>query len=1468
MEKVLHVFLFFLCYIAATVAFGQGEISVTQITGGVSGSPVAGGTNNIAVFGLSFEKADGASSEITQVIVQLSAGASGKFTNPRLYRSNNTTFEGIGSEALVSTGTIGTTPDSFTFDGAPITGFGGASTLQTRNFFVVVDVDPTADGTTPGIEPSISEVDITATTTVNANTLNGTTYLFTGVAPNITGVGPGSSTCVGETITITGTGFSSPAVTINGVTATISSSNATQIEITAPGGAAIGTHQIIVENSNGNSDNSSNYTIKPPVDLGLSVTASNPSPAASVDFTINIANTQSTVNYRVRRVSPTMGSYTDTQTGNGGTRTFGPFSHSTPGVYTYRAYAISINCGTEQPLTQDVTITVAALLANAGSDEIICSGEIITLGGSPTASGGTGFYNISWTSDKGFSSTASNPTDNPNETTVYTLTVEDSDGSIDVDTKTVTVKQSTNPIDIGITLSPDSATYNKNGTAGINLNYSLAGSTNHFTHTFSGDGVVSSENKFYPGFANVGSNTIAMRFENTDNCVTNVTREISVYDPNQFVNGLDPFYCPEGTDNFTIIIPSNAQYPPPNNYVGFTDVSLFGPLGQVAEGPSWSHAGQNVQIAPGLLGPGSYTFIIEYSKNTIVGYVPSCPELYLCGTFPAFTICTRYNCVEPVYGPSPSYSYVRLQINEPPVTEIKIPQDEICRNADPITLTGSPAGGIWIGAGVTPDPINDASPQFSIGENGIASFNPASALPGINVIRYIFQDNSGCKDTTQVTINVYDVPTIDFTVGNGCVGVPLPFSPSVNIPAGVSVSEYVWDYDDEFDPEIVTTLTDPTTHDYTSSQNYNVIFTANTTDGCSVSRERVVAVGDIPDLAITWRGVCNGDDSEFEIISNFFTNTIGLVDQLDWEFGDGTSFSKNSPVLSDNIVSHQYANTGYYTAQATLTSNLGCAITKSTAVFNVPTIGTISDLNEYLEDFNGASFEDHGWKSGGIATSWEWGTPTAPLFNNDFPGGGSAWATNLAGSYNDNEKSWVHSPCFDLSQIERPVISFDYRIETRNPIDGAVLQMNANNTTDVESDWKIVGSTGNGKNWFNQNGIFANPGNQAINQSGWSISNATEWKSTVSSLDQELTPLTPAQKTKVRFRFAFASAQNESGDLPEGFIFDNVKISQRDRIILLESFTNSGGNNSPTEPNKVANQNINNNLLNESELVKIEYHVGIGGPGTDPLFLDNKTDANARAAYYGITSTPFAFIDSRSGVLQTLFDEQKLASATATIDAITTDISLGNHIQIVFTPKTDLPSNTVLRIVVVEKNISLNEQAPNGEINFTYVMKQILPNATGIQYTNVLPANIPVTETVAWPPPSKIYNANDFAIIAFLQNDLTREIYQAKILNTLNYNPYPNPDLITGIEPDFIRQILVYPNPAKDELTIELPVSLPQVLPVKLFDTYGREVYSSSFEMGVRSKTIVTQNLAAGVYILQVDSKDGQLLRRKVLVVH
>ena len=101
---------------------------------------------------------------------------------------------------------------------------------------------------------------------------------------------------------------------------------------------------------------------------------------------------------------------------------------------TTSIYIVSSLGGSDCEDTEEVTVTVIPeLVANAGSDESICSGESITL----NASGG-----VSYTWNTG--DTGSQLLVSPTVTTTYSVTVEDSFGNSDIDSATIIVNETPN----------------------------------------------------------------------------------------------------------------------------------------------------------------------------------------------------------------------------------------------------------------------------------------------------------------------------------------------------------------------------------------------------------------------------------------------------------------------------------------------------------------------------------------------------------------------------------------------------------------------------------------------------------------------------------------------------------------------------------------------------------------------------------------------------------------------------------------------------------------------------------------------------------------------------------------------------------------------------------------------------------------------------------------------------------------
>lgn len=194
------------------------------------------------------------------------------------------------------------------------------------------------------------------------------------------------------------------------------------------------------------------------------------------------------------------------------------------------------------------------------------------------------------------------------------------------------------------------------------------------------------------------------------------------------------------------------------------------------------------------------------------------------------------------------------------------------------------------------------------------------------------------------------------------------------------------------------------------------------------------------------------------------------------------------------------------------------------------------------------------WTSGGTGNDWAWGTP-AHIVINSAGGGTKSWCVGgLVGAfYNNNERSWLESPCFDFSALERPRISFKIFWEVERQYDGMTFQY----STDGGATYSNVGSFSdpadcNTAHWFNSSSITNLP-NTISPKHGWSGrvgptqgscqggGGSAGWVTAKHCLGW----LAHAPSVRFRFFFGAGSACNSY----DGIAIDDILIEESDPVI-------------------------------------------------------------------------------------------------------------------------------------------------------------------------------------------------------------------------------------------------------------------------------------------------------------------------------
>ena len=767
-----------------------------------------------------------------------------------------------------------------------------------------------------------------------------------------------------------------------------------------------------------------------------------------------------------------------------------------------------------------------------------------------------------------------------------------------------------------------------------------------------------------------------------------------------------------------------------------------------------------------------------------------------------------------------------------PIWFVGFNKNTYCSNDQPLKLNGNVTEGVFYGNAVSGNIITGFY------------FLPNLARIGIDTIFYSYTTPKGCTRRIYEAVTIDESPRIDFMVSDTCVTAGSNDS-TLFINKTTSTDEitgWYWEFDD---PESVinntSTLKNPA-HLYSSSGRRYIALTASTVKNCSSKREILFNFGDKPQAAFDWSTECFSDGSPVTFIDNSSIER-GEISSWKWKF----SVDDQTDSLTETNPEYLFEHYGSYKVMLEVQTNYGCVDTVS-RIFNLRQTIVPTENEPYLEDFETGP---NGWIAGNSANSeansWEFGQPS-----DGFIGavGLNAWYTLINSEL--VEDSWITSPCFDFTGLSKPMIKLDLWRIFDGLRDGAVLQYRTNN----EDNWHNIGDIEDGISWYNKYSIDGKPGGQAI---GWSAMKDTKWTEARHNLD-ELVGL-----TNVQFRIAYGS--NGTGTGNKGIAVDDIGIWQRNKIVLLEHFTNTSDTicKPADETVKAAITELN------GDVVDIQFHTDF--PGPDPFNLDNPTIVGTRVFYYGVPDVPYTYMDGGftnsyrfdygiNSLKTDSIDVRSLIDPKFRID-VKTDIT-GNSLNVnasLIAQQAVSARELTLHTVVIEREIT-GVEGSNGEEIFRNVVKAMLPNAAGTYiYRNWSPGGME-SVNYSWTM-SNVFDVDQLRVVVFVQDEITKEIYQAAVDKF---------DFVSGADDNFSSmnqefRCMIYPNPATDYAWVRFNQPANSGMKAEIYDNMGKLLYSEVIQPGDEEIYIDTYKFVKGLYFIRISNGTDRSEILKLIVI-
>jgi len=574
-----------------------------------------------------------------------------------------------------------------------------------------------------------------------------------------------------------------------------------------------------------------------------------------------------------------------------------------------------------------------------------------------------------------------------------------------------------------------------------------------------------------------------------------------------------------------------------------------------------------------------------------------------------------------------------------------------------------------------------------------------------------------------------------------------------------------------------------------------------------------------------------------------FTTTVNLISNTNYSFNFWVTEATDNFRGNDSII-----NYSFHTSPSIL----------------------VTPTSPYLEGFE---TNDGNWYTAGTNSSWQWGTPAKTIINKA-PNGTKAWVTNLTGTYNDNEYSYLYSPCFDLSALTQPVLSFSHIFDVETDFDFTWVEYSA----DGGITWTRLGSNTTGTNWYD----VASPPKWRLSKTKWHVASSD----------------VPINGSNVRFRIVMAS---DGGLDLEGIGIDDIHIFEKANIYtgaditagITQNVSTTGWTHFESGGKRIVSINpLGNDLGSTSVYVYFNPAIPVRYSGNYQYYLDRNivvkpslqpVSGNVMVRFYFTDVEAKALMNASGCSLCTTIGDPYMSGVTqfSAINFTNEDGDLSNDTGGLFQFK--LPAD----VDIIPYDAGYYAQFPVNSFSEFWI------NNGGINADHPLPVSLLSFEAVKqnndvlleWVTENEMNIAN-FSVEKSVDGKTYTAIGSVLSNNNSSINRYNFIDASPFIGINYYRirfnerngsfkfsavrkinfnsyqdDIIIYPNPVSDGLITV--TSSANANSAKLFDAAGK--FIRLFQLKGRTNTLQLKGIAKGVYQLQIITE--RLVQTKKIII-